>query len=110
MIIKNERVVKRWDNVMYSLCLEHLTFNTSLSEIVYMKGYYGVQNCVTRAWMLAKAEYWLSCYYESGNCRCDDRFLGKEEYKSWRSEVGMLKRLIETLRKCENDVIIEWDE
>lgn len=49
--------------------------------------------------MVKEAEYWLSCYYEVGNVRCDDRFTGKEEYKVWVSETGMLKRFIKRFKE-----------
>lgn len=84
----DDRVISRWNSVMYDLCLEHVTINTRYSEVW--------QGMVTIPIieLYNEAEYWLSCYYEAGNCRCDDRFLGKEEYKIWLSEVGKLKRLI----------------
>lgn len=80
-----EKVVERYNGIMYDLCLEHLTIGTRFSEN-------------TEGWnlrdMVAEADYNLSCYYESGHCRCDDRFLSKDEYKTWLSETGKLKRFI----------------
>lgn len=110
MKINDAKLVKRWDDVMYNICLEHLTINTRLSEVVDNKDYYDVEEGITVYWMKHEAEYWLSCYYESGNCRCDDRFEGKEEYKMWVSETGRLKRLIARLEKLDADfVVVEWD-
>ena len=59
--------------------------------------------------MLEEAEYWLSCYHESGNVRCDNRFGDSENYKIWVSETGILKRLITRLEKMENSMmVVEW--
>jgi hypothetical protein len=44
--------------------------------------------------MVAEADYWLSCYYESGNVRNDFRFDSADDYKVWLSETGKLKRFI----------------
>lgn len=48
--------------------------------------------------MVAEADYILSCYYESGNCRCDDRFIDAENYKIWVQETGYLKRFIKAYK------------
>ena len=108
MKVNNQKLVKRWDNIMYDIGCEHLTISTSLSELETQKKYYSVENGITVKWMLNEAEYWLSCYYETGHCRCDDRFLGEEEYKTWASETGKLKRLITTLAKMNDSVVVEW--
>lgn len=57
--------------------------------------------------MVAEADYLLSCYYEEGNCRCDDRHLSKEDYKIWVSETGMLKRFINAYEPFIKDMICE---
>lgn len=108
MTINNEKIVKRWDSVMYSICCEHVTINTNLSELESNKEYYGVEKGITVDWMLKEAEYWLSCYYERGNVRCDDRHYDKESYNTWLSETGKLKRLIETLKKTKDEIIVVW--
>ena len=58
--------------------------------------------------MYSEASYWLSCYYESGNVRCDDRFIDEDNYKIWVSETGRLKRLIARLCKMEDEIIVNW--
>ena len=78
MTITNKKIVKRWDKVMYSIGCEHLTINTEFSELEDCKEYHGLTNGIWLSWMLNEAKYWLSCYYESGNVRCDDRFIDKE--------------------------------
>lgn len=108
MTITNEKIVKRWDSVMNDIGCEHVTINTRLSELEHHKTYYGIENGITIDWMLEEAKYWLSCYYESGNVRCDDRFIDKDCYKMWLSETGRLKRLIDKLKSMEDETIVEW--
>lgn len=110
MKINNQKIVDRWNRVMNNICCEHLAINTYLSELEREKQYYDIAEGITIEWMLKEAKYWLSCYYETGNCRCDDRFEGKDEYSAWVSETGMLKRLIGALEKMENEVVVEWGE
>jgi hypothetical protein len=109
MKVNNQKLVNRWNNLMNDICCEYLTINTTQSELERQKLYYDIEDGITVAWMLKEAEYWLSCYYESGHCRCDDRFEGENEYKTWVSETGRLKRLIATLEKMENTLIVEWN-
>lgn len=77
--------LKRYNDIMYDVGYEHSTIGTSLSE--------NTENWNLRD-MVAEADYVLSCYYEPGHARCEDRHLGKEEYKIWVSETGKLKRFI----------------
>ena len=106
MKINNEKLVARWNNVMYSICCEHITINTNLSELESHKQYYGIKSGITVEWMIKEAEYWLSCYYESGHCRCDDRFIDDDNYKMWLSETGKLKRLIAKLEKMDGNLMV----
>lgn len=108
MRINNQKLVNRWNNLMNDICLEYLAIGTTLSEVETEKQYYGTEEGITVAWMLEEARYWLSCYYESGHCRCDDRYESKTEYKVWVSETGRLKRLIATLEKMEDTLVVEW--
>lgn len=109
MKINDAKIVKRWDSVMWSICVEHITINTELSELQSDKAYYSTEGGISVDWMLSEAEYWLSCYYEDGNCRCDDRFDDAEAYKMWVSETGKLKRLIDRLQKLDRDfMVVEW--
>ena len=110
MKINNQKIVNRWNSVMNSICCEHITIDTRLSELEYHKEYYNIENGISVEWMLEEAKYWLSCYYESGHCRCDDRFYGKEEYATWVSETGKLKRLIAKLEAMEDCMVVEWEE
>lgn len=108
MKIKNQTIINRWNRVMNSIGCEYLTINTILSELEEKKEYYGVEIGITTVWMLREAKYWLSCYYEPGHVRCDDRFLSQDDYKIWVSETGMLKRLINRLESTESGLIVEW--
>jgi hypothetical protein len=108
MIINNQKIINRWNKVMYNIGCEYLTIGENLSELEHQKQYYGVADGISVKWMLKEARYWLSCYYESGNVRCDDRFIDEDNYKIWLSETGMLKRLIARLEKMKNEIIVEW--
>ena len=108
MKVNNTKLANRWNDLTNDIGLEHLGIGTNLSELETNKQYYGVENGITTEWLLKEAKYWLSCYYETGHCRCDDRFEGETEYKVWVSETGRLKRLIATLEKMENILIVEW--
>lgn len=91
-----ERAISRYNDIMWNCGYEHSTINTKLSE--------NTENWNLRD-MIAEADYLLSCYYETGNVRCDDRFLGEEEYKIWRSETGMLKRFIDAYKPFVENMI-----
>lgn len=110
MIILDKKIVDRWNNVMNSIGCEHVTINTRLSELErnleIRRNYYGTTNGINTEWMLKEAKYWLSCYYESGHCRCDERFESTEGYKVWVSETGKLKRLINMLEKNGNKIVV----
>lgn len=106
MKINNNQLVGRWDSVMNDICCEYLTIQSNLSELEDKKQYYEVENGITVGWMKKEAEYWLSCYYEVGNVRCDDK---QEDYSTWVSETGKLKRLIARLEALESDyIVVEW--
>ena len=109
MKIYNQKIVTRWNDVMDDIGCEHVTIGTKLSELERHTTYYGVENGISVGWMLEEAKYWLSCYYEEGNVRCDDRFYDKESYKIWVSETGKLKRLIARLEEMEKSwKVAEW--
>lgn len=109
MKINNQKIVNRWNDVMNEICCEHVTIGTDLSELEWQKSYYNIEDGITVDWMLEEAKYWLSCYYEKGNCRCDDRFVDEDNYKIWVSETGRLKRLIARLATMEDCLVVEWN-
>lgn len=108
MKIHNQKIVNRWNAVMNSIGCEYLTIGERLSELEYQKEYYNVENGISVGWMFSEASYWLSCYYEEGNVRHDDKFYSKDSNKVWLSETGKLKRLIARLEKMDDDMIVEW--
>lgn len=107
MKINNQKIVNRWNKIMNAICCEHVMIP---GELEREQKYYDVENGISIAWMIEEAEYWLSCYYEDGHCRCDDRFIDENCYKEWVSETGMLKRLITFLKKQNPQVVVEWNE
>ena len=100
-----EKLVKRFNDVMDSIGCEYLTINTHLSELDSKRDYYNLEDGISIAWLKNEAKYWLSCYYEDGHCRAEDRYESPESYKIWKSETGKLKRLIAFLEKYD-DIII----
>lgn len=108
MTINDQKIVKRWNSVMNDVGCEHVTIGTRLSELEVHKKYYEVEDGISVGWMYSEAEYWLSCYYEAGNVRCDDKHYDEDSYKIWLSETGKLKRLIAKLEDMEDVMIVEW--
>lgn len=101
-----DKVVDRFNRVMDTIGVEYMMINDKLSELAIHPEYYGSGDTIKVTWLLSEAKYWLSCYYEDGNCRSDDRYLGADEYKRWRSEVGKLKRLVALLSTMDGDLVI----
>jgi hypothetical protein len=108
MTINNEKIVKRWNSVMNDIGCEHLTIGTRLSELEDHMRYYDIEDGISISWMIHEAGYWLKCYNEIGNVRCDDRFIDEDNYKIWLSESGKLKRLIERLKKMQDEYVVSW--
>lgn len=105
MTVNNMKLVNRWNSVMNDIGCEHVTINTRLSELEHHKDYYDVVDGISIGWMYYEASYWLSCYYEAGNVRCDDK---EYDYKTWLNETGKLKLLIAELEKMEDVMIVNW--
>lgn len=79
---KYNQALRKYNEIMEYLCLEHNTIGTKLSED-------------TDDWnlrdMVAECDYQLSTYYERGHVNCDMKY---EDNKTWLSETGKLKRFI----------------
>ena len=75
---------QKYNNLMNSLCLEHLTIGTTYSQ-------------GTEGWgkeeMIKEVEYQLSLYYQWGTSAGDMR---EDDPATWRKEVGRLKRFLQT--------------
>ena len=108
MKINNQKLVNRWNNIMNDICCEYICI-TEHSEICNRPQYYSCEEGITVAWMLKEAKYHLSCYYESGHIRYEDKFDSEEGYKTWLSETGKLKRLITALEKLDDGFVVEWE-
>ena len=86
---------KRYNDIMYSLCLDHLT--------VHEKNSKAEAGSEAKGWnlrdMVAEADYQLGLYYEEGTNAGEMRYSDYEsERKAWRSESGKLKRFIEAYK------------
>lgn len=115
--VTNPKIIRRWNNLMYTLCFEYEELPTSsdddlrFSEVASMRKYYGIEDGVTYKYLKDNLKYWLGCYYERGHCRYEDRLDDKESYKTWVSETGKLKRFIKALEKYDNnELIIIWKD
>ncbi len=94
-----EKAVKRYNDIMNSICREHLTIGTRLSE--------DTDNWNIRD-LVAECDYQLFCYYEGGHGNADMRYSSDlNERKAWRSETGRLQRFINTYLPHSEDVICE---
>lgn len=80
-----EKAVKRYNNIMFDICIEHVTIGTNFSED-------------TDGWnirdLVAECDYQLSCFYEDGHASADMRYGEPDERKFWRSATGKLERFI----------------
>lgn len=85
------KAVERYNLIMECCGYEHHTIGTRYSE--------GTENWGL-ADMVEEAEYLLSCYYEPGHCRYEDR---KEDRARWTSETGKLKRFINAYKPFLNN-------
>lgn len=86
------KVIKRYNDLMFTLSREHSTINTSFSES-------------TEGWnlrdMVAECDYVLSTYYESG---CINAEMKEEDFKTWKSETEKLKRFIKVYELYTKDL------
>ena len=74
----------KYNKLMNSLCLEHLTIGTTYSQ-------------GTEGWgkeeMIKEVKYQLSLYYQWGTSAGDMR---EDDPATWRKEVNKLKRFLQT--------------
>lgn len=115
--VTNPKVINRWNNIMWTIGLEHEELPTSadddlsFSEAAIERKYYGIEDGVTYGYLKKELKYWLSCYYEPGHCRYEDRLDDEYAYKTWVSETGKIKRFIKALEKYDDDEkIIIWED
>ena len=80
---KMATALKRYNNIMMSICCEHHTIGTRFSE--------GTENWNLRD-MVAECDYNLSTYFESGHCNCEEMM---EDCPQERiNEINRLRRFI----------------
>lgn len=90
------KVTARYNRIMLTCCLEHVTIGTSFSED-------------TEGWnlrdMVAEADYWLDMYQDpntaSGEMRYDE---DPDVRKIWRRDVGLLTRFIKAYEETIADM------
>ncbi len=91
-----EKVTKRYNGIMFDLCLEHNTIGTGFSE--------GTEGWNLRD-MVAECDYQLGLYYEGGTMSYEELHSDDEfEKKNARSAVGKLKRFIEAYEPFIEDI------
>ena len=77
-----QKIIDRYNDLMYGIDVEHKTIGTGFSE--------GTENWNLRD-MVAEADYWLGTFYEDGHCNHE---LIHDDPNSWKSQTGKLKRFI----------------
>ena len=80
-----EKIVKRYNGMMYFMCLEHLTIGTRFSE--------GTEGWNLRD-MVSEAQYQLDLHYDEDTMTGMERYSDIDGGKQWRCEVGRLSRFI----------------
>lgn len=107
-----EKARKRYNDLMYSLCLDHLT--------VWEVGSKEEVGSEAKGWnirdMVAECDYQYGLYLEDGTVQGEMRYSDYEsERKAWRSESGKLKRFIEAYKpyidgiKCASGHCSQYD-
>ena len=83
------KAVKKYNEIMDSLCREHLTIGTSLTEQPEEKAKWTIRDLV------AECDYQLSLYYEGGCDNGDLRYSDDPDERAvWRKDTGKLVRFI----------------
>lgn len=96
-----ETAVKRYNNIMYSVCREYLTIGTSFSEHT---GGWNLRD------MVSEMQYTLDIYDDPDciywqDAHDESQHWSKPWYKEWVSEKGKMKRFIEAYEPFITDMI-----
>ena len=83
-----EKAVARYNKIMFSMALEHLTIGTNLTEEPEKKAQWNIRDLV------AECDYQLSTYYEYGHNNFELRNEGEDGRRAWRNETAMYRRFI----------------
>ena len=83
-----EKAVRRYNKLMFSMCLEHLTIGTDLTEEREKLAKWNIRDLVS------ECQYQLDTYYESGHNNHELLNDGSEGRKIWKSETAKYRRFI----------------
>lgn len=99
--MKDEAILKRWNNVMKNIGVEYRIIPVDEISIRFSQlDKYDFPNGITIDWMIREAKYWRSCYDEPGNVRHDD--CGPYKYQ----EMGYLDRMIARFQKEDGNRVV----
>ena len=86
------KALKRYNKLMFSMCLEFLTIGTDLTEEPEKKDHWNIRDLV------AECDYQYQTYFEPGHNNYELRNEGPEGMKVWRSETAKYRRFIEAYK------------
>lgn len=108
-----EKIIKRYNDIMYDLANDHLTIGTFGSE--NLEGEPRKEEWTLRD-MVSECQYQLDLHLEGGTIYSEQRYSDHpEERKLWRREVGRLTRFINRYKdsigdmKCVTRHCSKWD-
>lgn len=86
-----EKIVKRYNDIMNSLCREYATIGTRLTEDAENKSQWTLRDLVS------EIQYTLDVYRDPQSTPYDSaHFMGGQELKDWRSSCARMQRFINT--------------
>jgi len=83
-----EKAVRRYNKLMFGMCLEFLTIGTSLTEDREDKAKWNIRDLVS------ECQYQLDTYYEDGHNNHELLNEGEDGRRVWRSEIAKYRRFI----------------
>lgn len=103
------KIIKRYNNIMYEQCLDHLTVHPEDESGTEAKGW-NLRD------MVSECQYQLDLHYQDQSSIGDMRYSDDPyERKQWKSEVGKLQRFINRYKdniqdlKCIIGHCSKWD-
>ena len=87
-----DQAVKRYNKLMFGMCLEFLTIGTDLTEEREVKANWNIRDLVS------ECQYQLDTYYEDGHNNHELLNEGEEGRRMWRSETGKYRRFIDAYK------------
>ncbi len=93
-----DKKIKRYNDLMNRLCLEHLTIGTSLTEDPKEKEKWNLRDLVSEVQYHLDVYNDPNCvYYEEAHNTYDRDH--KNIYNQWRNDIGRMKRFVERYEK-----------